>query len=176
MMHSPPRNWQAKYRRGSLGACYSYRQFCALGLLPPHTPARPDAQVPKDSALGPCRHGKIGAFYFYRNGSKDEPAFGFFDIELSVQRLSSGRVRVELYGTADGYQSARGIGASHPLRIALMHDEKMVASVAWAFPDVICGHADPMSFATDIDLEAAGFAAVNRIDLLAVEGLSSPCS
>jgi hypothetical protein len=177
-MHSPPRSLQddaRQDRRQSLGICYSYRQFCALGPLPPHTPARPDAQVPKDSTLGPCRHGKIGAFYFYKNGSKDEPAFGFFDIELSVQSLSSGKVRIELYVTADGYQSSRGTGRNHPLRIALMHDEKMLGSVAWAFPDVICGHADPMSFSTDIDLEVDAFAGVNRIDLLAVEGLSSPC-
>jgi hypothetical protein len=158
-----------------LGACYSYRQFCALGPVPPHTPVRPDAQVPKERALGPCRHGKIGAFYFYRSGSKDEPAFGFFDIELSVQKLSPGKVRVELYGTADGYQTSRGIGVGHPLKIALMRDSDILASVEWAFPDVICGHADPMNFSTDIDLQAGAFATLNRIDLLAVDGLSAPC-
>lgn len=159
-----------------MGACYSYRQFCALGPVPPHTPARPNAQVPRDRALGPCRHGKIGAFYFYKTGSKDEPAFGFFDIELSVQNLSSGKVRVELYVTADGYQSARGVGENHPLQIALMHDSEMLATVTWAFPDVICGHADPMNFSTDLDLEAGAFARLDRIDLLAIDGLSSPCT
>lgn len=158
-----------------MGECYSYRQFCSLALVPPRTPARPDARVPEDRARGPCRHGKIGAFYFYECGSQDDPAFGFFDIELSVQSLPSGKVRVELYGIADGYQSSRGIGARHPLKIALMSDNKMVACTEWKFPDVICGHADPMSFAADIDLDAGAFQTIDRIDLLAVGGLSTPC-
>jgi hypothetical protein len=160
---------------GLVGGCYSYRQFCSLGPLPPRTPGRPDAQVPKDLSLGPCRHGKIGAFYFYESGSKDDPAFGFFDIEISVQSLSSGRLRVELYGIADGYQSSRGIGARHPLKIALMRGNEILACAEWAFPDVICGHADPMSFAADIDLDIGAIQTLDRIDLLEVEGFSSPC-
>jgi hypothetical protein len=158
-----------------VGACYSYRQYCSLGPLPPRTPARADPRVPKEKDRGPCRHGKIGAFYFYEVASADDPAFGFFDIEVSVQGLPSGKVRLELYGIADGYQSSRGIGSRHPLKIALMSGEKTLATAEWAFPDVICGHADPMNFVTDVDLSAAGFAALERIDLLAVEGLSSPC-
>lgn len=158
-----------------MGKCYSYRQFCSLGPVPPRTPARPDARVPKDRARGPCRHGKIGSFYFYEKGSQDDPAFGFFDIELSVQRLHSGKVRVEFYAIADGYQSSRGVGAKHPLKIALMNDDQMLACAEWQFPDVICGHADPMNFAADVDLDAGPFATLNRIDLLAVDGLSSPC-
>lgn len=158
-----------------MGGCYSYRQFCSLGPLPPHTPARPDAQVPQDPRLGPCRHGKIGAFYFYLVGSKDEPAFGFVDIEISVQRLSSGKVRLELYGIADGYQSARGLGRRYPLKLALASGTEVLACAEWPFPDVICGHADPMTFATDIDLDTGAFQRLDRIDLLAVEGFSSPC-
>jgi hypothetical protein len=158
-----------------VGACYSYRQFCSLGPLPPRTPARADAQVPKDRGRGPCRHGKIGAFYFYENGSEDDPAFGFFDIELSVQSLRTGKVRLELYGVADGYQSARGIGVKHPLKIALMSEDKMLTSTEWAFPDVLCGRADPVNFARDLDLDAGNFQKLDRIDLLAVDGLSSPC-
>src|ERR1700756_1327295 len=91
-----------------MGSCYSYRQFCSLGPLPPRTPARPDPQVPKDRKLGPCSHGKIGAFYFYAEGSQDDPAFGFCEIELSLQRLAENKVRLELYCIADGYQSAWG--------------------------------------------------------------------
>jgi hypothetical protein len=49
---------------------------------------RPDPQVPKDYELGPCSHGKIGAFYFYADGSKDDPAFGFCEIGVSVQRVA----------------------------------------------------------------------------------------
>lgn len=158
-----------------MGACYSYRQYCSLGPVPPRTPARPDARVPKDRARGPCRHGKIGSFYFYENGSQDDPAFGFFDIELSIQSLPSGKVRLELYSIADGYQTARGVGAKHPLKIALMSGNEIVASAQWAFPDVICGHADPMNFATDVELEPGAFQRLDRVELLAVEGLSSPC-
>jgi hypothetical protein len=158
-----------------VAACFSYRQFCSLGPLPPRTPGRADAQVPKDQNLGPCRHGKIGAFYFYEVGSKDGPAYGFYDIELSVQRLSSGKVRVELYGIADGYQSSRGIGAKHPLKIALMSDNKILACAEWAYPDVLCGYADPMSFTADVELDARAFPTLDRIDLLNVEGFSSPC-
>jgi hypothetical protein len=58
-----------------MGSCYFYRQFCSLGPLPPRAPAQQDPQVPKDYELGPCSHGKIGAFYFYADGSKDDPPF-----------------------------------------------------------------------------------------------------
>src|SRR6202048_542552 len=96
-------------REKRVGECYSYRQFCSLGPLPPRTPARPDPQVPRDRKLGSCVHGKIGAFYFYEKGSNDDPAFGFIDGELSVQDISTGKVRVELYCVADGYQTSRGV-------------------------------------------------------------------
>jgi hypothetical protein len=158
-----------------VGECYSYRQFCSLGPLPPRTPARPDPQVPRDGKLGPCVHGKIGAFYFYEKGSNDDPAFGFIDIELSVQDISTGKVRVELYCVADGYQTSRGVGADHPIRLAIMADGKTVGSAEWHFADVICGHADPMNFFTDIDIDDTSFSLIDRIDLLAVDGLSAPC-
>ena len=155
--------------------CYSYRQFCSLGPVPPRTVGRPDAQVPKDAKLGPARHGKIGSFYFYAEGSKDDPAFGFFDIELSIQTLSEATCRVELYCVADGYQTSRGL-SGHPLTIALMAGETVVATANWGYHDVLCGHADPMSFSTDVALPAATAAAVDRIALLAVEGRCAPCS
>jgi hypothetical protein len=158
-----------------LGECYSYRQFCSLGPLPPRTPARPDPQVPRDRKLGPCAHGKIGSFYFYAKGSKDDAAFGFFDVELSVQSILPGKIRVELYCVADGYQTARGVGAGHPVKLAIMAGDKTVASAEWRFADVICGHADPMNFSTDVDLVGTPFSLIDRIDLLAVDGLSAPC-
>jgi hypothetical protein len=52
--------------------------------------------VPRDRTLGACAHGKIGAFYFYAEGSSDDPAFGFCDIDLSVQHVAEGKVRLEL--------------------------------------------------------------------------------
>jgi len=158
-----------------VGECYSYRQFCSLGPLPPRTPARPDPQVPRDRKLGSCVHGKIGAFYFYEKGSNDDPAFGFIDIELSVQDISTSKVRVELYCVADGYQTSRGGGANHPIRLAIMAGAKTVGLADWHFADVICGHADPMNFFTDIDIGDTSFSLIDRIDLLAVDGLSTPC-
>ena len=158
-----------------MGECYSYRQFCSLGPLPPRTPARPDPQVPRDRKLGSCVHGKIGAFYFYEKGSNDDPAFGFIDVELSVQDISTGKVRVELYCVADGYQTSRGVGANHPIRLAIKAGAKTVGLADWHFADVICGHADPMNFFTDIDIGDTSFSLIDRIDLLAVDGLSTPC-
>jgi hypothetical protein len=158
-----------------LSNCYSYRQFCSLGPLPPRTPARSDPQVPKDRALGACAHGKIGSFYFYANGSSDDPAFGFCDIELSVQRVAENKVRVELYCIADGYQSARGIGGLHPLKISVMAKDSKLGTAHWHFPDVICGHADPMHFAADLDIGDGLFGKIDRIELEKTAGESRAC-
>jgi hypothetical protein len=158
-----------------LGVCYSYRQSCSLGPLPPRTPGRPDPQVPRDAKFGSCRHGKIGAFYFYAAGSRDDPAFGFFDIELSVQLINADTLRVELYCVADGYQTARGIGSDHPIRIAVLAGNEVVTTVEWRFSDVICGHADPMNFSTDISVPGVAFAGIDGIALDKVEGRSAPC-
>jgi hypothetical protein len=159
-----------------LGSCYSYRQFCSLGPLPPRTPARPDPQVPKDHELGPCAHGKIGAFYFYADGSRDDPAFGFCEIELSVQRVAEHTVRLELYCIADGYQSARGVGARHPLKIAVIAKDRTLAVAEWHFSDVICGYADPMHFAADLAIDDRIFAAIDRIEVMKTQGESQPCA
>jgi hypothetical protein len=158
-----------------LGNCYSYRQFCSLGPLPPRTPARPDPQVPGDRKLGACLHGKIGAFYFYLGRSSDDAAFGFCDIEVSVQHVGRGKVRFELYCIADGYQSARGVGATHPVKIAIMANGRAVALADWHFADVICGHADPMSFATDLDIDDDIFTTIDGIELQKTSGESRPC-
>ena len=163
-------------REETVGQCYSYRQFCSLGPLPPRTPARPDPQVPKDYKLGPCVHGKIGAFYFYAEGSQDDPAFGFCEIELSVQYVARNRMRIELYCVADGYQSARGVGVRHPLKIAVFAGETVLGTANWHFPDVICGHADPMHFAADIDLDEGLFPTADRIELSRTSGESKPCA
>jgi len=162
-------------REVMLGNCYSYRQFCSLGPLPPRTPARADPQVPKDRQLGACAHGKIGAFYFYAEGSADDPAFGFCDIELSVQRIKENRVRLELYCIADGYQSARGIGARHPIKIAVLAKDQVLAGANWNFPDVICGHADPMHFASDLEIADELFARIDRVELAGTSGESEAC-
>jgi hypothetical protein len=132
--------------------------------------------VPKDYELGPCSHGKIGAFYFYADGSQDDPAFGFCDIELSVQRIGGGSVRLELYCIADGYQSARGIGSRHPVKIAVLAGNEVLAVVNWHFADVICGHADPMHFAVDLAIADEFFGRIDCIELQRTLGESEPCS
>jgi hypothetical protein len=130
--------------------------------------------VPRNRALGACTHGAIGAFYFYAEGSRDDPAFGFCDIEVSVQRVATG-TRLELYCIADGYQSARGVGAKYPLKIAVIAKDRLLAVADWHFSDVICGAADPMSFATDLDIADELFARIDRIELQATRGESQPC-
>jgi hypothetical protein len=130
--------------------------------------------VPKERAFGACAHGKIGSFYFYADGSTDDPAFGFCDIELSIQRVAENKVRVEMYCVADGYQSARGIGAHYPLKISVMGRDGMLGTVHWHFPDVICGHADPMHFAADLDIGDDQFGRIERIELEKTVGESRP--
>lgn len=120
-------------------------------------------------------HGTIGAFYFYAEGARDDPAFGFCDIEISVQAVSAGKVRLELYGIADGYQSARGVGARYPLKIAVMAEDQVLAVVDWHFADVICGHADPMNFATDLDVADDLLAQIDRIELQETKGECRAC-
>ena len=132
--------------------------------------------MPRERTLGACAHGKIGAFYFYAEGSNDDPAFGFCDIEVSVQHVAAGKVRLELYCIADGYQSARGVGSSHPLRIAVMAKERVLGVADWHFADVICGHADPMNFAIDLDIADELFVQIDRIELQATPGESQPCN
>lgn len=117
----------------------------------------------------------MGAFYFYADGSRDDPAFGFCDIEVSVQRVAEGKVRLELYCIADGYQTARGVGSAHPLKIAVIAKDAVLAVAAWHFPDVICGHADPMNFATDLDIADELSAQIDRIELQATAGECRPC-
>lgn len=117
----------------------------------------------------------IGAFYFYEQGSRDDIAFGFIDIELSVQNIAPSTLRVEIYCVADGYQTSRGVGASHPLRISVMAGAKTVGTVEWHFSDVICGHADPMNFSTDLELAGVSFSQIDSIALEKTEGLSAPC-
>ena len=116
----------------------------------------------------------IGAFYFYENDSQDDAAFGFFDIELSVQRIAANTARVEIYCVADGYQSFRGVGTNNPLKISVLAKGKTVATAEWTFSDVICGHADPMNFSADVPLSGS-FTDIEAIALDKVQGLSAPC-
>jgi hypothetical protein len=84
-------------------------------------------------------------------------------------------VRLELYCIADGYQSARGVGARHPLKIAVLAGDNVLATVSWHFPDVICGHADPMHFAADMDISDGQFAEIDRLELVQTSGEAELC-
>ena len=150
-----------------MSACYAYPQSCSLGPLPPRTPARPDPQVPRDPNLGSARWGKIGAFYFYLEGSKDDPAFGVFYMEVSLQSLSNGKARIDIHAFADGYQRGGALGAEHPVTISLKQGESVLARFVWTFPDILDGHADPLTCSRDIDLRAEEAAAVERIEIAA---------
>jgi hypothetical protein len=155
--------------------CYSYVQRCSLGPIPPRTPGRADAQVPKDKSAGTARHGRIGHFYFYANGSQDDPAFGFVDIEISVQSAGPSEARVEAYCVGDGYQSVRGHCGDRPMRIELLAGDRLVRSVKWHYPDVLCGHADPISFSTVIDLPGREFEQIDGARLAPVSARAHPC-
>ena len=58
---------------------------------------------------------------------------------------------------------------------AIMAGGTTVGLAEWPFADVICGHADPMNFSTDVDIAGTPFSLIDRIDLLGVDGLSTPC-
>jgi hypothetical protein len=89
--------------------------------------------------------------------------------------VTEGRVRLELYCIADGYQSARGVGARHPLKIGVLAGEKVLGTASWYFPDVICGHADPMHFAADLEIDDELSAGIDRIELARTSGQSESC-
>jgi hypothetical protein len=140
-------------------------QFCSLGPLPPRTPARPDPQVPREPNLGPARWGKIGALYFYLSASGDDPAFGLFDIELSLQRLGDRKLRVDLYAIADGYQRGGASGADNPLEIMLWVNQRCIARFVWIFPDILDGTADPVTMSRDLESASSDWAAIDRIGI-----------
>lgn len=154
---------------------YSHPQSCSLGPLPPRTPARPDPQVPGSEKLGPCRYGKIGAVYFYDAASNRDPLFGLVEIEVSIQSIADGVLRLEIYCIADGYQSACGNGGKFPLKIAAMAGDKVIVTTEWAYPPIICGHADPMTFAVDLAVDASAFAAIDRIEIQRTKGEARLC-
>lgn len=57
----------------------------------------------------------------------------------------------------------------------MLAGETVLGEASWHFPDVICGHADPMHFAVDIRLDDALFAKIDRVELSRTSGESLPC-
>ena len=49
-----------------------------------------------------------------------------------------------------------------------------MAKANWYVPDVICGHADPVHFATDLEMDDRFFAEVDRVELAPTRGEPEP--
>lgn len=155
--------------------CYSHRQSCELGPIPPRMPDRADAQVPHDRTAQGALYGRIGHFYFYEQGGTNDPAFGLIDIEVSVRLLGPGRALLEAYAIGDGFQSCGSNGRDAPLMIELHGPDCMLASAQWVYGDILCGHADPLTLSKEIDLSEADFARLQRVVLAPVNGKATAC-
>lgn len=138
-------------------------QCFSLGLLPPRTPERADAQVPCDAQLGPVRYGRCSHVYFRSTSEPADVAFGFLDIEVSIQLCRDGKVEFELYCMGDGFQSARGAGQANPLRFEVWSSDHRLASIDWHYPLLVCGRTDPLAFSATIALAAEAFSRADRI-------------
>lgn len=154
--------------------CHSEAKLALFGRVPPRTPGRSDAEVPGDAALGPARYASISHIYFYSNEA--DAAYGLLDIEISLQRRGNGEIWLEAYCIGDGFQSSRGSGAEHPLRFELRSGEKCLARAEWRYPAVLCGHFDPMMFATRVQLSDAEFASVDRVYLPEMSAKAESCT
>jgi hypothetical protein len=143
--------------------CRSLLQFASFGPIPPRTPGRPDAQVPEDPEAGPAIYAKLPHVYFYDANHPDDPAFGFIDIEVSVQRRADDRFRLDLYCTGDGHQSGAGLPSGEGLRIDVTAGDEIVATVAWEFREVSSGRCDPVTFGAWLTMKVEDFRRIDRI-------------
>ncbi len=156
----------------SMLKCRSPRVFASVGPIPPRTPGRTDAQVPTSVDDGPARYAKLPHLYFYTEQSGEDAAFGFVDIEVSLQRIGANRYVVELYCSGDGYQSGTGSGDGAPLQLEFLAKDRVAGRVAWSYADVRSGTADPLTFRSDVTIADADFEA---IDTLAVPSANATC-
>ena len=107
--------------------------------MPPRTPGRPDPQAPEDPAAGVAIYAKLPHLYFYDANRIDDPAFGFIEIEISVQRRGAGRYLLDLCCYMDGHQNGAGLPNGEGVHVELMVGEKVVASASWTFCTVNFG-------------------------------------
>ena len=143
--------------------CRSLLQFASFGPVPPRTPGRPDAQVPEDPSTGPAVYAKLPHVYFHDANHPDDAAFGFIDIEISVQHRPDGRFRLDLYCTGDGHQSGAGLPSGEGLPIEVMAGEEIVATATWEFREVSSGRCDPVTFAAWLTIENEDFERIDRV-------------
>jgi hypothetical protein len=148
-----------------LSRCHSLAQLASFGLPPPRTPGRPDPQVPEELAAGPAIYARLPHVYFYDANRADDPAFGFIEIEIALQRRGEGRYRLDLYCVGDGHQSGAGLPNGEGLKIDLLAGETVVASAAWAFREVSSGRCDPVTFSASLTMTDADYATIDRVRL-----------
>src|SRR5260370_18545688 len=102
-----------------MSECISEPKLSLFGRIPPRTPGRSDAQVPRDAELGPARYARIAHLYFYEAADASDPAYGLLDIEISLQCRRNGEVWLEAFCVGGGYHSGRGSGTKNPLGFEL---------------------------------------------------------
>ncbi|MBR0899049.1 hypothetical protein JQ616_29205 [Bradyrhizobium tropiciagri] len=156
--------------------CRSEPQLVSLGSVPPRTPGRSDAQVPHDPEHGESRYARIPHLYFYSGIRFTDPVYGLLDLEIALQRRSNDEIWLEIYCVGDGYQSGRGSGAEQPLIVEIRHGERKLTTVAWAYPNVLCGHFDPMYLEAKTALSVPDFEAADRIALPQICTVAASCS
>jgi hypothetical protein len=141
----------------------SESQWFSLGRIPPRTPERADAQVPVDGSLGEARYGRCSHLYFRSVDEPAEVAYGFLDLEVSIQARRDGSFGFEAYCIGDGFQSGHGSGSRVPLRFEVWGDDARLACIHWHYPKVASGQLDPLAFSAPIALTANAFALADRV-------------
>lgn len=159
-----------------MSECFSEPKLSFFGRIPPRTPGRSDAQVPREADLGPARYARIAHLYFYEQSDDTDPAYGLLDIEVALQCRQNGDVWLEAYCVGDGYQSGRGSGSKHPLVFEVKSGERTLGKAEWKYPEVMCGHFDPMTFATKTALSRSDFEAADQIYLPSVKAVAESCT
>jgi hypothetical protein len=145
-------------------ACRSSRRLTSLDRLPPRSPGYGDAQVP-DRPSPLTRHGAIAHYWFYIEGSDDNVAFGLRDIEVSVTPITPEEALVELYCIGDGFQSGHGRCLDRAIPIELRSGDAVLARLQWRFPDILSGHADPITASWRVAMNHSQVAALDSLIL-----------
>jgi hypothetical protein len=158
-----------------LTTCTSEPKLALFGKVPPRTPGRSDSQTPSDLSLGAAKHARFPHVYFYAEPEREDAVFGLLDIEVALQLRRDGSVWLEAYCIGDGFQSGRASGREYPLTVEIMQGTEKLGEVRWHYPPVLCGHFDPMTFATKTDLTPRDFAAADHIALPPAKAMAGSC-
>lgn len=152
--------------------CRSRPQFCALGPPPPRTPGRADPQVPETPTARGFVHGRVAHLYFFLDDEGRDAGFGMTDIEIAVCEPIAGRCAVEVYCVGDGYQTGTGQSCGAPLVIEFRSADRLVASIAWQWPDVVGGRAEVMHLRTEAPMSPADYASLDRASIPAARAFT----